>query len=62
MVGSQVELMETTDFSGDKDKNEINLGEWLRMKREACKTHFWGKSSLSDDDRVWWKSINKDTR
>lgn len=50
MVGSEVDLMEITYFSGDKDKNEINPREWLRMIIEFCKTpfgasnHFYGET------------------
>jgi hypothetical protein len=62
MARSQVELMEITNFSGDKDKNEINLGEWLKMIREICKTPFWESLHLNCEVREWWRIIDKDIR
>jgi hypothetical protein len=62
MVGSQVELMEIPYFSGDKDKNEINPMEWLRMIRKTCKTPFGVSNYFYGEAQEWWMSIDKDTR
>jgi hypothetical protein len=62
MVRYQVELMEITYFSGDKDKHEINLGERLRMIRKICKTHFGANTNFYGEVREWWMNIDKDSR
>jgi len=54
--------MEIPYFSGDKDKNEINPEEWLRIIMKTFKTLFGASNQFYGESQEWWMSIDKDTR
>jgi hypothetical protein len=52
--------MKIPQFTGDKDKDEINPMEWLMMVKEYDMTPSRTKNCFSGESWNWWMSIDED--